>query len=161
MQTNAAHDQPPADDGCIDEMHMELAPRLSAISSLAEVIEEFGENHNIPDAQIYFVNLEIDELMTNYVAYAYAKVRRPRMKVTVRAFTNKVVLVVEDSGPPFNPLEAPEADLTSGVDERRLGGMGLHLVRKYADRIDYRCINKQNILSLEHKFGREAKGPEA
>lgn len=161
MQTNAAHDQPPADDGCIDEMHMELAPRLSAISSLAEVIEEFGQNHDIPDAQIYFVNLEIDELMTNYVAYAYHRVKRPRMLVTLRAFANKLVLVVTDSGPPFNPLEAPEADLTSEMDERRVGGMGLHLVRQYADRIDYRCIDDQNILSLEHKFDGKEKGEDA
>ena len=161
MQTNTAHDQPPADDGCIDEMHMELAPRLSAISSLIEVIEEFGENHNIPDAQIYFVNLEIDELMTNYMAYAYPKVRRPRMKVTLRAFSDKLVLVVKDSGPPFNPLDAPEADLVSDIDERRLGGMGLHLIRKYADHIDYRCVDEQNILSLEHRFVEERKGEDA
>ena len=161
MQTNAAHDQPPADDGCIDEMHMELAPRLSAIASLAEVIEEFGQNHNIPEAQIFFVNLEIDELMTNYVTHAYPKVRRPRMKVTLRAFPNRVVLVVEDSGPPFNPIEAPEADLSSDIDERRMGGMGLHLVRKYADRMDYRCVDERNILSLEHNFGSDAKGESA
>ena len=161
MQSNAAHDQPPANDGCIDEMHMELAPRLSAISSLIEVIEEFGENHNIPEAQIYFVNLEIDELMTNYVAYAYSKVRRPRMKVTLRAFADRLVLVIKDSGPPFNPLEAPEADLSSDIDERRVGGVGLHLVRKYADRIDYRCVDEQNILSLEHKFVEETKGGNA
>ena len=161
MQERATHDLPPDDDGCIDEMHMELSPRVSAISSLAEVIEEFGRNHDIPDAQIYFVNLEIDELMTNYVAHAYPKVRRPRMKVTLRAFVDKLVLVVEDSGPPFNPLEAPEADLTSGVNERRIGGMGLHLVRKYPDRIDYRCIDERNILSLEHKFGGDAKGGNA
>lgn len=161
MRTNAAHDQAPAGDGCIDEMHMELAPRLSAISSLAEVIEEFGQNHNIPDAQIYFVNLEIDELMTNYVTHAYPRVRRPRMKITLRAFANKLVLMVEDSGPPFNPLDVPEADLTPDVNKRPDGGMGLHLVRKYADRIDYRCIDEQNILSLEHRFENDAKGQDA
>lgn len=161
MQTNAAREHATADDGCIDEMHMELAPRLSAISSLAEVIEEFGQNHNIPEAQIFFVNLEIDELMTNYVAYAYRKVEKPRMKVTLRAFANRIVLIIEDSGPPFNPLEAPEADLSADIDKRRTGGMGLHLVRKYADQMDYRCIDERNILSLEHKFDNEAKGGNA
>ena len=156
MQTNAVHRQPPAEDGCIDEMRMELSPRLSAISSLAEMIEEFGKNHNIPDAPIHFVNLEIDELMTNYVTYSYRKVDRPRMNVILRTFIDKLVLVIEDTGPPFNPLESANPDLTSGIDERRVGGMGLHLVRKYPDRIDYRCIDDRNILTLEHKFG--AKG---
>ena len=156
MQANAVHDQPPAADDCIDEMSMELSPRLSAINSLAEVIEEFGRNHKIPDAQIYFVNLEIDELMTNYVAYAFRKVQRPRMNVILRTFPGKLVLVVEDNGPPFNPLESGEPDLTSGIDERKIGGMGLHLVRKYPDHIDYRCIDDRNILTLEHKF--DAKG---
>lgn len=152
MHEHATHGQPPARDGCIDEMRTELSPRLSAISSLAEMIEEFGKSHNIPDTPIYFVNLEIDELMTNYVAYAFRKVQQPRMNVILRTFADKLVLVVEDSGPPFNPLEAGEPDLTSGIDERRVGGMGLHLVRKYPDRIDYRCIGDRNILTLEHRF---------
>ena len=152
MQTKATHDQPPTADGCIDELHMELSPRLSAISSLAEVIEEFGKSHRIPDTPIFFVNLEIDELMTNYVAYSYRKVRCPRMKVTLRKFHNRLILVVEDTGPPFNPLEAAAPDLDSGINDRKLGGMGLHLVRKYADRIDYRCVDNRNILTLEHDF---------
>ncbi len=153
MQTDTAHARPPGADYCIDEMRMELCPRLSAICGLVETIEAFGKEHNIPDAQIYCVNLEIDELMANYVAYAFRKVARPRMNVVLRTFANRLVLVVEDSGPPFNPIEAPEADLTSGINERKLGGMGLHLVRKYADRIDYRCIDERNILTLEHNFG--------
>ena len=162
MQTDATHDQPPAADGCIDELRMELSPRKSAISSLTEVVEDFGRNHDIPDAQIFCINVEIDELMTNYVTHAYPRVRQPRMKITLRAFADRVVLVIEDSGPPFNPLEAPEADLTSGINERRIGGMGLHLVRTYPDRIDYRCIDERNILSLEHKFSSsDAKGGNA
>lgn len=156
MQTDTVHRQPPAADGCIDEMRMELSPRLSALSSLGEVIEEFGRNHEIPDGTIYGINVEIDELMTNYVAYALRKVQHPRMHVILRAFPGRLVLVVEDNGPPFNPLEAGEADLTSGIDDRRIGGMGLHLVRQYADRIDYRCVDERNVLTLEHDF--DAKG---
>ncbi len=156
MQHDARHDQPRAADGCIDEMRMELSPRLSAIASLAEMIEEFGSSHNIPDTPIFLVNLEIDELMTNYVTYSFRKVRRPRMEVTLRTFRDRLVLVVEDNGPPFNPLESPDPDLTSGIDERRVGGMGLHLVRKYADRIDYRCVDDRNILTLEHEFDKGA-----
>ena len=156
MQTNAMHDRPPAADGCIDEMRMELSPRMSALSSLGEMIEDFGKSHEIPDATIFGVNVEIDELMTNYVAYALHKVQHPRMHVILRAFPGRLVLIVEDNGPAFNPLDAPEADLTSGIDDRRVGGMGLHLVRKYADRIDYRCIEKRNILTLEHEFNDEA-----
>lgn len=156
MQANAVHDRPPTDD-CIDEMRTELRPRLSAISTLQEMIEEFGRTHDIPDSPIYCVNLEIDELMTNYMAYAFRKVERPRMEVILRSFADRLVLVIEDNGPPFNPLEAGEPDLTSGIDERKVGGVGLYLVRKYPDRIDYRCTDERNILTLEHRFG-DAKG---
>ena len=152
------HYRPPAADGCIDEMRMELSPRLSALTSLGEVIEEFGRTHDIPDAAIFCVNLEIDELMTNYVAYALRKVQHPRMHVILRAFPGRLVLIVEDNGPAFNPLDVPEADLTSGIDDRRVGGIGLHLVRKYADRIDYQCVEERNILTLEHELNDEARG---
>lgn len=158
MQTNPMHNRPPAADGCTDEMRMELSPRLSALTSLGEVIEDFGRSNDIPDAAIFCVNLEIDELMTNYVAYALRKVRQPRMHVILRAFPGRLVLIVEDNGPAFNPLDVPEADLTSGIDDRQVGGMGLHLVRKYADRIGYQCIDNRNILTLEHKHGGKTKG---
>ena len=59
-------------------------------------------------------------------------------------------MTVEDSGPPFNPLEAPAPNLQAAPDEREAGGVGLHLVRTYSDRMSYECVDGCNRLVIEH-----------
>ena len=75
--------------------------------------------------------------MTNYVRHSVRKVPQPRMELTVQEHDGKVILTVLDTGPPFNPLTAPPPDLSDDIDQRRMGGMGLHLVRSYCDRMHY------------------------
>ena len=135
-----------------DELRIELAPKVSLLTSIAEMVEAFGEANSIPDQQIFLVNLEIDELITNYVRHSIRNVTRPRMQLTLRVHEDKLVLVILDTGPPFNPLTAPEPDLKKDLDDREMGGVGLHLVRSYCDRIHYELVDGYNRLTLEHKL---------
>ena len=140
----------PSTSNANDELRIELAPKVSLLSSIAEMVEAFGEENGIPDQQIFLINLEIDELITNYVRHSLLKVSQPRMELTVQEHEGKVILTVLDTGPPFNPLTAPPPDLSDDLDQRKMGGMGLHLVRSYCDRIHYELVDGYNRLTLEH-----------
>lgn len=144
-------------NGQIDELHMSLSPRMSTLASLAEMIEEFGASNSIPESSIYLINLEVDELLTNYVTHSLHKVRQGRMELTVRAFPDKVTVEMLDGGPPFNPLEAKAPDTELGVHERQEGGLGLHFVRTYSDRMGYECIDGCNRITIEHDLKPEAE----
>jgi serine/threonine-protein kinase RsbW len=63
-----------------------------------------------------------------------------------------VQLCVEDSAPPFNPLLAPEPDLTLPLDQRVPGGLGVHLVRKMMDHLAYQRAGGKNKLSMLKRF---------
>ncbi len=132
------------------ELRIELAPKVSLLGSIVEMVEAFGEANGIPEQQIFLINLEIDELMTNYVRHSVRKVPQPRMELTVQEHDGKVILTVLDTGPPFNPLTAPPPDLSDDINQRRMGGMGLHLVRSYCDRMHYELVGGYNRLTLEH-----------
>ena len=140
-----------------DELRMDLAPRVSLLSSIAEMVEAFGDANAVPNQQVFLVNLEIDELITNYVRHSVHKVARPRIQLTLRVHGRKLALVVLDTGPPFNPLTAPEPDVSTGLDEREMGGVGLHLVRSYCDRIHYELVDGYNRLTLEHDLDADQK----
>ena len=58
---------------------------------------------------------------------------------------------VEDDGQPFNPLEAPEADTTNPLEERTIGGLGVHLVRKLMDGLEYKRQGERNLLTIKKK----------
>ena len=70
--------------------------------------------------------------------------------MTVRA--GEVLLCVEDSGPPFNPLQAPPPDLTLPMTERQPGGLGIHLVKQMMDRLDYGRAGAKNRLTLRKRL---------
>jgi len=62
------------------------------------------------------------------------------------------MLTVTDDGHPFNPLEAPEPDTTLPVEERPIGGLGIYLLRKMFDRMDYTRTDGKNRVTLRKKL---------
>ena len=80
--------------GQIDELVVELAPRKSALNTMMWMVEAFGAEHSVSEVAIFRVNLELDELVTNYLVH-----RRPadwpaRMAIRIRLFARRLVLVV-------------------------------------------------------------------
>ena len=65
---------------------------------------------------------------------------------------NELVVKVEDDGREFNPLELPEPDLEQKLEERPIGGLGIHLVRNLMDELDYKRTHNKNILTMKKKI---------
>ena len=133
-----------------DELRIEFTPRVSILGDITEMMESFGKSNGIPNQQIFMINLEIDELITNYVRHSLHKVDQPRIEVSVRAEASKVILTVLDTGPPFNPADAPPPDLSGDLDNRAVGGVGLHLVSSYCDRMRHEVVDGFNRVTIEH-----------
>ena len=134
----------------MDELRVSLSPRLSAVRSLAQMVEEFGDANRLPDQQIYMINLALDELITNTVSYGLRGVARPKIEITLQVSDTMLVLSMVDNGRKFDPTESTHPDLSSSVEERPVGGLGLHLIKTFADRVKYEYAEGRNRLTLEH-----------
>jgi anti-sigma regulatory factor (Ser/Thr protein kinase) len=134
----------------MDELRVSVSPRLSAVRSLAQMVEEFGDANKLPEQQIYMINLALDELITNTVSYGLRGVSRPKIEIALQVSENTLVLTMEDNGQPFDPTRNTNPDLSSAVDERPVGGLGLHLIKTFADRVDYEYSDGKNRLVMEH-----------
>ena len=134
----------------MDEFHVSLAPRLSAVRSLSRMVEEFGDANRLPHPKVYMVNLALDELITNSVTYGFDGVVSPRIEVTVRIDGDALVLTTVDNGRRFDPTAAPSPDVDAPVERRPIGGLGLHIIKTFADRVTYEYENGRNRLTLEH-----------
>lgn len=140
-----------------DELRVSLAPRLSAVRGLAQMVEEFGDANKISDQQIYMINLALDELITNTVSYGLRGVTDPKIEIRLKVSPSGVVLVIEDNGRRFDPTENTDPDVTSSVEDRPVGGLGLHLIKTFADRVHYEYVDGKNRLTLEHDLTSEAR----
>ncbi|MBO7253018.1 MAG: ATP-binding protein, partial [Oscillospiraceae bacterium] len=61
---------------------------------------------------------------------------------------DKITLVFKDDGKPYNPLEAEEPDITAGIEERNIGGLGLFMVKKMAEQVNYEYRDGKNRMTV-------------
>ncbi len=133
-----------------DEFHVSLPAKLSAVRGLAEMVEEFGDANGLSPNKVYMINLALEELITNTVSYGLEDVADPEIGIGMHVRDGVLGVTMVDNGHPFDPTQDTNPDLSSPIDERPIGGLGLHLVKVFADRIDYEYAEGRNCLTLEH-----------
>lgn len=132
------------------EFHVSLPAKLSAVRGLAEMVEEFGDVNSLSPNKVYMINLALEELITNTVSYGLDGVADPEIGIGMHVRDGVLAVTVVDNGHPFDPTQDTNPDLSSSIEERPIGGLGLHLVKVFADRIAYEYAEGRNCLTLEH-----------
>jgi serine/threonine-protein kinase RsbW len=122
------------------------------IERLNRLVRQFGELHDVPSRTLYAVNLALDELVTNVVLYGFTDPAGHEVLIKIATAGNELVASVHDNGKPFNPLEVKPPDLNAPLEERELGGLGVHLVRSLMDQVSYARENDQNVLTVRKKI---------
>ncbi len=97
------------------------------------------------------LQLVVEEVFVNISKYAYQPPGSGDVKITcaVEKAMMKVTLTFEDSGQAFDPLQKPDPDTSEPLDDRKIGGLGIFLVKNHVDGISYRREDGKNILTIE------------
>lgn len=126
----------------------ELDTKLAALDVLCEQLEHFCAATGITKKQKFEINLALDELFTNILSHGFRDARPHRIQISVSHAPRVVTIVIRDDGIPFNPLKAPAPELKCPFDDRKVGGLGIHLIRSYIDEMDYERCGRHNVLTL-------------
>ena len=118
------------------------------LARLAEVLETFCEAHKVNHATQFALNVVIDELVTNVVHYAFPDGGKHTIKVLVSLEDSKLFIEIEDDGVAFDPLSLPEPDTDAPIEDREIGGLGVHIVRHLMDEVSYERVDGKNRLRL-------------
>lgn len=122
---------------------------LAELARLAAAIEARGEARDWPPTWAQRAILSLDELITNVVTYGYPDGGEHEIHVALTERDDCLEVVMEDDGTPFDPFsEAPEPDLEADVDERRVGGLGVHIVKSVMDDVQYERRDGRNRMVL-------------
>lgn len=126
---------------------IEIRSDLEELPRLVEFIDGFVEEHTLPPKLGMQLNLALEELVTNVIQHGYAgapgaiQLRLERDGETVQA-------VLIDRAPAYDPFSTAEPNLDAPIEERSIGGLGVHLVREMAESVDYVRRGEENRVTI-------------
>ena len=127
-----------------------LRPENSEISRVNGEVEEWLANSDVPFAGIYLANLTVEELVTNCIKYGYAGMdttdKGIDVEITISGGELRVVL--SDDAAPFDPLVQAAPDLSLPIEERPIGGLGIHMLRQMSTGFAYAFENGRNVVTI-------------
>ena len=130
------------------ERRLTLHNDVKQIPHLASLIDSIAREKNIDESLAMSLNLALEEAVTNVILYAYPAGTDGTVDIVADVKDDSLEFTISDSGRPFDPTAAPEADTSLGVEERPIGGLGIYLVRKLMDSVSYEYKDGKNILRL-------------
>ena len=126
----------------------EFKADVSELPKVQEFVEKELEENNCDMKTINQIILCVEEIFVNIANYAYKeKTGICRLAISFEE-KDKFEMIFEDNGIPFNPLEKKDSDITAPLQDRQIGGLGILLVKKTMDSIEYKYENQKNILIL-------------
>ena len=124
------------------------------IEVVTDFVNEELEKLDCPVKARRQIDVAIDELFGNIARYAYSPdVGKATVRFSVEEDPLEVTITFIDNGIPFNPLEKSNPDTHLSAEERPIGGLGIFLVKKSMDMVEYEYKNGQNILKIKKNIG--------
>ena len=127
----------------------ELENDLSELETLCQHLNKFGQAIGLSEACITDINICLDELFTNIVSYGFEDDLEHIIQVTMNLDNQVLTLSIEDDGIPFNPLEKKDPEVPADLVDVRIGGLGIHIVKKLMDDIRYQRKQGKNKLTMK------------
>ena len=132
-----------------NKLSFKLKNRLSELDTLEEKVHGFSEQLGFTEKSNCKINLVLEELFTNIVSYGYSDDSEHEIQFAITHENGNLTIQIEDDGIPFNPLGASDPDLECILEERTVGGLGIHLIKKLMDDVLYQRCGEKNVLILK------------
>jgi anti-sigma regulatory factor (Ser/Thr protein kinase) len=108
----------------------------------------FADAYALPVGVRRTVNVALDELLANELSHGMVGRHAGSVTIAMELDQERVTVTLSSDGPPFDPFGQAAPDTTLPVNERPVGGLGLHLVRELMDEVRYERRNGQNVVVL-------------
>lgn len=131
-----------------NELSFYFENNLDSIAKLAMVIEKFGSANQLSKSTVMNLNLILEELIANTIYYGYNDHDTHYIYMSVVYENNQLTAIISDDGKPFNPLEAPEVDTEMILEDRPIGGLGIHFVKNLAKELHYTRKEETNEITV-------------
>jgi anti-sigma regulatory factor (Ser/Thr protein kinase) len=133
------------------DVAIQVRNHVTELARLHAFLAAFWASNQLPKDALFGLDLALEEIFANVIFHGYRDGGEHAIHVGLALRGRVVSLTVEDEGVPFNPLDAPAADDTSPIEARPIGGLGIHLLRKLMDEIEYAREGNRNRLVVRKR----------
>ena len=128
---------------------LQEVPRLNAF------VEEACKSAGFDESVTLQINMAVEEAVVNVMKYAYQPEQRGDITIEAASYDECLRFSIIDSGKPFDPTVQSEVDTTLPAMEKKVGGLGIHLIRQTMDSINYERMDNLNVLTLRKNFNQK------
>src|SRR5262245_9856759 len=136
----------------MDRATITLKNQLAELERLSTFVDQFGERNGVGARDLFAIKLALDEVVTNVIRYGHEDGGEHEIVSRIAREGGALAAEVDDDGRPFDPLNVAEPDVDKPLEERPLGGLGIHLARKMTDQLQYRRQGNRNVLTMRKKL---------
>ena len=125
-----------------------LSNDIEELNKLEPFLNDFFEREDLDKSILPQLDLALEEALTNVIMYAYPENEKGMAELTLEVVDGRIGATLADNGTPFNPLQCEEANLDVSLEERQIGGLGIHLIKEIMDEVEYVHEEGRNVLRL-------------
>lgn len=130
--------------GGMPRFRMTIGTDPAQVGGACQAFGQFAEAHKVPTAIRRSVSVALDELLNNAIAHGSAGV----VSIEAELSADRLRVTLSDDGKPFNPLDMATPDTGLPLEERQIGGLGIHLARRLMDEVTYLRLADHNVITL-------------
>ena len=142
------------------EITLRMRNDAGEISAMNDAFCEFAEQHGVPTKIQLKMNVCLDELLNNIVSYGFDEgdEAEHNIEIHIRLLDSELVVTIVDDGKPFNPFGNDPPDTALSVEDRPIGGLGVHLVKNFVDKVHYERHGEDNVVTLHKNLEEDSEG---
>jgi serine/threonine-protein kinase RsbW len=132
-----------------------LRNQRSEIARMFSLLEGFCQANQISEDEMFNVRLVLDEAIINVIVHGFDDAAEHEIRVSLKLDDSVLAIHIDDDGIEYNPLDAPLPRFDLPIEQRRIGGLGVHIMRTLARRVEYRRSEGRNNLDIQMNIGFE------
>lgn len=130
------------------QLSVSILNKHSEIQKIREEFESFANKNQMANDVRRNTQIALDEIISNTIEYGYEKYSGDKIKVNFLIDQTNLVIEIIDNAKTYNILERNDPDISKSIEEKPIGGLGVHLVKSLMTEVKYDCINGKNHLTL-------------
>jgi sigma-B regulation protein RsbU (phosphoserine phosphatase) len=131
---------------------MPIEGQLSEVARVAVAFEAFASEQGVPTEARRSLQVVLDDLLANVVLHGLAGRAGGEAVVEVALSGDRLTVTISDNGPPFDPFARATPNTTLSIEDRQIGGLGIHLVRQMMDEVSYARREDRNVTVLAKRL---------